>query len=136
MPQVGQIISWPKYRFPEGNVRDKLFVVLNDSSEDDDPCLLLIATAQTHLYGDPPPGCNYDSKVFCVPTEWGECFPQPTLIKVDFIIEKTCMELREQRKKGLKVWKHKLTMDCIGELKECLKMFERDIQPRHYSLIF
>ncbi len=44
MPQAGQIISWPKYRFPEGNIRDKLFVVLNESLKDSDPCLLLLTT--------------------------------------------------------------------------------------------
>ena len=136
MPQVGQIISWPKYKFPEGNVRNKLFVVLNDSSRDNDPCLLLLTTGQIRLYGTHQPGCNYDIKVFYVPTEWGECFPQPTFVKLPLIIEKTCMELWEQYGNGVKVWKRKLTIDCMGKLKDCLKLFEKDIQPRHYSLIF
>ena len=136
MPQAGQIISWPKYRFPEGNIRDKLFVVLNESLKDSDPCLLLLTTSQEKLYRYYHSGCNYDIKVFYVPTEWGECFPQPTFVKLPFIIEKTCMELWEQYENGVKPWKRKLTADCMNNLKGCLKLFQKDIQPRHYSLIF
>jgi len=136
MPQAGQIISWPKYKFPEGNIRNKLFVVLNNSSRDNDPCLLLIATKQIKLYGICQPGCNYDIKGFYVPAEWGECFPEPTLIKLPLIIEKSCMGLREHYEKGVKIWRRKLTTDCMDKLKDCLRLFEKDIQPRHYSLIF
>ena len=136
MPQAGQIISWPKYRFPEGNINDKLFVVLNDSLRENDPCLLLLTTSQEKWYSNYQPGCNHDMKVFYVPTEWGECFPIPTFVKLPFIIEKTCLELWGQYENGVEVWKRKLTVDCMKDLKDCLKLFQKDIQPRHYSLIF
>jgi hypothetical protein len=136
MPQAGQIISWPKYRFPEGNIRDKLFIVLNDSLRESDPCLLLITTGQEKWYRNYQPGCNYDIKTFYIPIEWGECFHKPTFVKLPLIVEKTCLEIWKQYEDGVIVWRRKLAADCMKGLKDCLKLFVKDIQPRHYSIIF
>ena len=46
------------------------------------------------------------------------------------------MELWTQYENGVKVWKHKLTTGCMGSIKGCLKLFQKDIQPRHFLKIF
>ena len=136
MPQIGEIVSWPKYTFPDGGSSDKLFIVLNDALSDDALCLLLITTSQEKLYLNYINGCNYNLKAFHIPLEWGECLPLPTFIELPIIVEKSCLELWGLFANGVKIWRRKLSVNCMNNLKECLKLFSRDIQPRHYSLIF
>jgi len=137
MPQIGQIISWPNYKFPDGGTSPKkLFIVLNDALSDDSPCLLLITTSQEKWYLNYKEGCNHNLNMFYIQPNSGECLPEKTFVELPFIIEKTCKELWGQFEDGVRVWGRKLSRDCMNNLKECLKTFEKDISPKHYSLIF
>jgi hypothetical protein len=137
MPEVGQILHWTKYRFPEGNINDKDFVVINDSSSSDELCLMLITTSQEKQYLGYKDGCNPRHFMFFIPKTWGECFPKPTFIKLPFLVAVPCIELWAKMEEGvIRAWKSRLSADCMTSLKECLKGFSDDIASQYYPLIF
>jgi hypothetical protein len=137
MPQNGQILHWDKYQFPEGNINDKLFVVINDSSCDTDLCLLLITTSNDRLYLGYKDGCNPRHFMFYIPKVWGECFPKPTFVKLPLIISVPCAELWAKIAEGtVYFWKRKLSLNCMVQLKSCLKTYSDDIPLQYHPLIF
>ncbi len=136
MPTTGEIISWPNYPFPDGSHSNKLFVVLNNSSNSEDPCLLLITTAQSKWYPNFQNGCNLKLQCFHIPLEWREGLRKPTFVLLPNILEITCAQLWGMYEDGVVALNIRLSAGCFKKMKECLLLFRGDISPRHYTLIF
>ena len=136
MPLVGQIISWPKYPFPDGLTHDKLFIVLNDSNSSGEPCLLLLVTKQEKHFPGFIDGCNTKLKCFHIPLTWGEPFRVPTFVVFPRIIETTCQRIWAMSNVGVHPLKRKISDACMDKIKECFKRFNDDISEEHRVLIF
>ena len=101
MPTTGQIISWPRYQFPDGTCSNKLFIVLNDSSSSGEPCLLLFTTSQDTRYSNFQNGCNPTLKCFHIPLEWGEGLHKSTFVLLPNILDITCAKLWGMHEDGV-----------------------------------
>lgn len=135
MPQPGQILCYEDYEFENGSRRDKLFVVLN-AADSDTPCLVLKTTSQSRRYEDVKQGCNSQKKVFFVPADWGRCFEVDTYIQVPQVIEISIENLLQGAfSKEIRVV-NSLLPDCFTQLRNCLKLFKKDISQQHWKLIF
>lgn len=136
MPQIGHIISWPNYPFPDGTTSNKLFLVINNSSSSNDPCLFIFATTYKERYRNYHDGCNVSLKCFHIPLSWGEPFREPTFIMFPQIIETTCQRLWGRYADGVYLLRRKVSNTCMEQIKECLQYFSDDISERNKSLMF
>ena len=134
MPSLGDIISYKNFVFSDGDIADKLFVVLNE-----DPCLVLKTTSKPHRYNKASQGCNENLKVFFAPISWQSCFKKDTYIQLPQIFEISTHELLSGGALGsdtIKILKSQISDDCLPELINCLKQFKEDIAEEHWELIF
>lgn len=136
MAQVGQILHYRDFRFEDGSVGNKLFVVLNEA-DINSPCLVLKTTSQPTRYIEASEGCNSGKRVFFIPQNWQECFSLDTYIQLPQIFEISTEELLKGSlaNKSIDVI-GSLSVNCFAQLKNCLKKFRYDISPDHWKLIF
>jgi len=135
MPQPGQILCYKEYEFDDHSKRDKLFVVLNDTDRNS-VCLVLKTTSQSRRYKGVRKGCNPQSKVFFVPTDWEQCFQLDTYIQLPQIIQITTEELLVGDISGRIYVSSSLSVEGFKLLKDCLKQFKKDISQHDWELIF
>jgi len=76
----GDIFLHYKYKFPKGEPKDKLFIILNDYTQDGSSvCLALITTSQERHFPNVLAGCNKGKRVFVIPKD-KESFPKDTYL--------------------------------------------------------
>jgi len=135
MPGSGDILCDDKFKFTDGSIGKKLFVVLNDA-EPPDPWLVVKTTSQSKRYQNVKAGCNVDRRVFYITTSTHQVFKLDTYIQLDEIFEYTATQFISR------TWKKEITPigplspTTFSQLKNCLKKLREDISDKHYNLIF
>ena len=84
MPLAGQILRHKNFVFTDSNVGEKLLVVLN-TCENNQTCLVLKTTSQSKHYPYATPGCNSSKKAYCIYKECEQDFPQDTFVQLDSV---------------------------------------------------
>ena len=136
MPSPGDVFLCKDFRFLEGEIRDKLFVVLNNPKESE-PLLGIITTSQSDRYIGAQQGCNEKLRVFYTPCKWQTCFDVDTYIQMPRIFPFPPDQIVEGGRGGcIKLIKTPLTKDCMDLLRGCLRKFTDDISPIYLSLVF
>lgn len=134
MPDQGDIICVNDFEFEDGSKRDKLFVVLN-VVDGKTPCLVLKTTSQSARYPGVTQGCNAGKKAFFVPSSWEPCFKVDTYIQMPQIFEFSAPELIKGGLNKQIIVINSLSLNCLAQLKNCLKKFKEDISEHHWQII-
>ena len=136
MPSPGDVFLCKEFRFPDGGVFDKLFIVLN-TPRGSEPCLGIVTTSQDHRYAGAQRGCNEDLRVFFAPCNWQTCFDLDTYIQMPRIFPFPADQIVDGGRGGrIKLVKTPLTKDCMDLLRGCLRKFTDDISPIYLNLVF
>ena len=113
MPKPGDILNYRDYEFEDGTKSNKLFVVLNVTTGKT-PCLVLKTTSQSKRYKGATQGCNFNKKVFFVPTSWQTCFDLDTYIQIPQIIEiQSITLLQDGLTKKIVLLQNSLSSNCL-----------------------
>ena len=141
MPNPGDVFNYANFPFPEGNIRNKYFVVLNEvGSEDASECLALITTSRLEHYHGATKGCYQEEAVFII--LGGEAgFTKSTAIKMPSpkrskIYVFTLSQLLILGMSKVVEQSGKLSEQRFRELMNCLKKFKDDIAPEHWKILF
>lgn len=135
MPGSGDILCDDKFKFTDGTMGKKLFVVINDA-EPPEPWLVVKTTSQSKRYQNVKAGCNADRRVFYITTSTHQVFKLDTYIQLDEIFEYTATQFISG------TWKKEITSigqlspTTFSQLKNCLKKLREDISDKHSNLIF
>jgi len=135
MPKPGDVYIYHQFKFSDGSLGEKLFIVLNKPAPNVQ-CLILITTSKSERYVGVTQGCNPGKKVFYIPKEWQK-FDLNTYVqlqKIYSIIPQHIIQFSLDKK-----IEHlfSLTEDCFRQLINCLKKhFKDDISQEHQDIIF
>lgn len=135
MPNAGDVFIVKDYVFPEGDKRDKWFVVLN-TSDLERPCLALMTTSQDRHYQNAVEGCNKNHKCFYIPKSWATCFTLDTYVQLPRIVEFPAGQLLRNGLARRIEFKDPLPANRFAQLKQCLPSFKEDIAAMHWNLIY
>ena len=132
MPLAGQILHHKDFVFRDGATGNKYLIVLN-TCENDQTCLVLKTTSQSKHYPSVTPGCNSCQRVFCIYQECEQDFPKDTYVQMDYIYP---VNVEEQLEKHQISFTGHLTPQCFTSLKKCLRNFRDDIPQRYWTVIY
>ena len=132
MPKAGQILLHKDFVFKDKNIGIKLVVVLN-TCDNNEICLVLKTTSQSKHYIGAYPGCNSGKKCFCVYEECQQGFPTDTFVQLDYVYPINVEHLLKIKK--ITFVDH-LSDICFANLKKCLRNFKEDIPIGFWSLIY
>jgi len=135
MPNPGDVYIHHQFKFGNGSIGKKLFIVLNKPALTA-PCLVLKTTSQSKRYANVNLGCNPTKRVFYVPKEWQK-FEENTYVQLPEIFSIPTQEFIKFSMDKMIELKFSLTEECFGQLKNCLKRyFKNDISQEHQDMIF
>lgn len=132
MHRQGQILQCKDFKFKNGSVANKLFVVL-DTSGTDSSCLVIITTSNQTRYAYAHPGCNSLKSCFYIMTECDQDFNEDTYVQLPRIFEFDVDALLSE--KQLSFIGH-ISDACFANLKKCLRKFKNDISLQHWAKIY
>ena len=135
MPGAGDILCDDRFRFSDGTIGKKLFVVLNDA-DPPDPWLVVKTTSKSKRFANVKAGCNASKRVFYIPGSVQEAFKLDTYIQLDEIFEYTATQFISGSWKKEITSIGQLSAMTFSQLKNCLKKLRDDISEKHYRLIF
>ena len=131
-----EIIFCERFKFPDGFIKDKYFIVLNDPQPNQN-FLVALTTAQELYAGETKkrpliPGCHVPDGCFFIAkdTEW---FPKPTWVCFDFH-EFDQQEALRREQRGVFEKKSSLTLVKFAALIDCIKN-SPDISPDQIQLL-
>jgi len=134
MPGSGDILCDDKFKFTDGSMGKKLFVVLNDA-EPPAPWLVVKTTSQSKRYQNVKAGCNADRRVFYITASSHQVFKLDTYIQLDEIFEYTATQFINGTWNKDITSIGRLSAETFSQLKNCLKKLRDDISAKHYNLI-
>lgn len=133
MPKAGQILYHKNFVYSDGTTGTKLVVVLN-TCENTESCLVLKTTSQSAHYPYATPGCNSWKGMFCIYEECDQYFSKDTYVQMDKIYPINNVKQLLNDKK-LSIADH-LTEVCFKNLRKCLRNFREDIPKQYWSVIY
>jgi hypothetical protein len=132
MHKQGQILLCKDFRFKDGPILDKLFVVL-DTATTDCSCLVIITTSNPSRYAYAISGCNSIKSCFYIPVDCKQDFSEDTYIQLPRIFELNIDDLLSKRE--LSFIGH-ISDRCFTQLKGCLRKFKYDISSQYWARIY
>ena len=136
MTKPGDILYHKQFRFYDGSVKEKLFIILC-SGDEEAPCLALMVTSQNARYEHAVHGCNPRLKVFYIPIIMGEWFEEPTYVSLPYRYPIPIDEIREGIASRIIEIPSQISSRCLSEIKNCLKRnFIRDLSVPEMKRIF
>ena len=132
MPRAGQIVYHKDFIFTDGDAGNKLVVVLN-TCDNRETCLVLKTTSQSARYSYATPGCNSCKKVFCIYEKCEQDFPQDTYVQMDNTYPINVEQLLNAKKVSFVNY---LSEICFANLKRCLRNFRDDIPQQYWATIY
>ena len=132
MPKAGQILYHKNFVFTDGDTGEKLVVVLN-TCDNRETCLVLKTTSQSGRYIYAMPGCNSYKQEFCIYKECEQGFPQKTFIQIDNIYPINVEQLLANKEVS---FVDHLSDVCFTNLKRCLRNFREDIPQQYWNTIY
>ncbi len=132
MHRQGQILLCRDFRFDDGTIANKLFVLL-DTATSDDSCLVLMTTSNKSRYAYATPGCNSLRNCFHVPIDCDQDFHVDTYIQLPRISDLDVDDLLSR--KQLSFIGH-MSDICFTQLKKCLRKFKHDVSLQHWARIY
>jgi len=131
----GGVYFHSQFPFHDGEIGQKLFVVINEPFEDE-PYIILKTTTnfRNKTYKE---GCNAHQGVFYLPANKENAFPKDTLVQ---LLEIYDFSSRAFLKGHLteKVISHigNVSGLTMSQIINCIKQLKDDISEKHYKLIF
>ena len=132
MHRQGQILLCKDFKFKDGSIADKLFVVL-DTAATDYSCLVIITTSNPSRYAYATPGCNSAKSAFYISVDCNQDFSENTYIQLPRIFELDIDALLSKKQIG---FIGHISDICFAQLKKCLRKFKYDISPQHWAKIY
>jgi hypothetical protein len=132
MPEAGQILLHKNFIFEDNTLGIKLVVVLN-TCENNEVCLVVKTTSQSKHYARIHPGCNSMRKCFCIYAECQQGFDTETFVQLDQIYPINVDQLLNS--KQITFVDH-LEKVCFANLKRCLRNYREDIPKAFWALIY
>lgn len=130
----GDIYLHSEFKFSDGTIGRKYFVILYEPDSDESPYLVIKTTSK--ISGTFKIGCNEKRKAFFIPKNNNPVFPADTLLQLHEIFEistaeflKGCITEQVIDHKGV------LANVTISELINCIKKLKEDISEEHFELI-
>lgn len=134
--EAGDILFHSSFKFDDGTTGRKLLIVLNTPDLKKNEPYLIIKTTSRLKGKQMLPGCIAAWNIFYFSPSEGEFFKEPTLLQLDDIYEMDAKTaVRNGFQKNLEI-KGKLSIQTLGQLRNCIKQIKEDISEKHYKLIF
>jgi len=132
MPKAGQILFHKQFVYSDGTTGEKLLVVLN-TCENKDTCLILKTTSKSKWYGYATPGCNSSKRMFCVSKNCEQGFSKDTFVQMNQIYPVNIEDLLRENKI---TFVDRLGDICFNNLKRCLRNYKDDIPQQYWTAIY
>ena len=132
MPRAGQVLYHKDFIFTDGDTGNKLVVVLN-TCDNRETCLVLKTTSQSARCPYATPGCNSRKKAFCVYEECEQGFCEDTYVQMDNIYPINVEQLLNTKQVS---FVDHLSGICFANLKRCLRNFRDDIPQQYWATIY
>lgn len=132
MPFKGEVYYSDKFQFSDGNIGQKLFIILNNPSGTEP--YIVAKTTTTKPNRQYKTGCNHDLGIFFIQGE-KECFPDDTFIQLIELYPFTNNDfLKGHFDVSLK--RIDVLSDlCLRQILNCLKRMREDIPQQYFKLI-
>jgi len=131
MPYKGEVYYSEKFKFYDGEIGQKLFIVLNNPSGTE-PYIVAKTTSQPIMKYNL--GCNPGSGIFFIKSNM-ECFPKDTFIQLIELYPFTNKDfLSGHFEVSLKKIDN-LSELCFRQIINCIKRMKDDIPQQYYKLI-
>ncbi len=114
----GDVFFCEDFQFADGELGDKLFVILNNATAEKPFIAVLTTSKQKDRYDRP--GCYADNGYFFIAPNT-EGFPLPTWIKFNQIYPFTYAEGTEKEKKGRFRFRYCIREERMNEIIKCIK---------------
>ncbi|MGA9364782.1 MAG: hypothetical protein WBW16_10470 [Bacteroidota bacterium] len=134
MPSTGDIYFHKSFKFKDGAIGEKLFVVLNEPNLDRNEPYLVVKTTSQFQKENLKEGCNPALRGFFVPGK-KEIFDLDTLIQLTDIYEFDAGALIRDGIDKFLFRKGTLTKLTITQIINCLKRLKEDISVKHFEMI-
>ena len=132
MPIKGQILRHKKFIYSDGTIGEKLVIVLN-TCNNNETCLVLKTTSQSKRYPNAIPGCNSSKCIYCIYEECCQGFAKETYVQMDNIYPINIEQLLNDK---LVTFIDHLSEVCYTNLKKCLRNFREDIPQQYWNTIY
>jgi len=132
MPRAGQVLNHKAFVFTDGEIGNKLVVVLN-TGDNSETSLVLKTTSKSERYSYATPGCNSYKQIYCIFKECDQGFPEDTYVQVDNIYPINIEQLLRDKKVS---FVGHLSDVCFKNLKRCLRNFRTDIPKQYWAIIY
>ena len=134
MPTAGHILFCKDFVFTNKSTGKKLVIVLN-TCDNKETCLVLKTTKQKRHYYFSYPGCNSLKKCFCIYAECkqGGFDEEYTFVQLDHIYPINVDELLNVKQI---IFLDRMSDICFANLKRCLRNYKDDIPAQFWSLIY
>ena len=135
MPQLGDVLFDKSFRFNDGTIGEKLFIVLNNPKQNE-PYLVVKTTSQQDRYKNYKYGCNSELQIFYIPAGQDN-FSKDTFIQLNYIYAYSLKNMlsKSMITKTLE-FKEKIADSTARQLLKCLKKLKYDISSSYYKMIF
>lgn len=133
MPIAGHILFCKDFVFTDESTGKKLVIVLN-TCDNKETCLVLKTTSQSKHYSHSHSGCNSLKKCFCIYAECKQGFDEEyTFVQLDQIYPINVAELLNAKQIS---FIDRISDICFTNLKRCLRNYKDDIPIQFWSLIY
>lgn len=130
----GAVYFHLQFPFHDGQIGQKLFVVLNDPINDEP--YLVVKTTSNIRERKYQKGCNPQWGEFFIPSGTGALFEKQTIIQLLEIFEFSAQEfLKGSLQEKVISLKGKLNTRTVAELINCVRKLKDDISEKHFKMI-
>lgn len=130
----GAILFHHSFKFKDGEIGEKLIVVLNNPNLQNDEPYLVCRTTSKEGKRKRKPACDIDQSTFFIPED-NASFRSDTWLQLYEIYEIDAQSLLNDRSEGQLDFLDQLPQEITRQLMNCLKNME-DISIEHLVLIF
>lgn len=134
MYKRGSVYYHPNYIYRNGNIQDKLLVVLNKLHVNDQPVIIIpVTTDKNNKYRK---GCNPNSHYFRIDAN-EDYFPNNSLLPLDlYYFQMECSIVTAKIKEGTMSFRTQLKEQTINSIVNCLKQIKNDIETELHPYLF
>jgi hypothetical protein len=133
MPQQGEIYYYSDFKFYDGTIGSKLFIVLNNPKPGE-PYIVVKTTSQKPRK-TPKEFCNPDIKIFYIKGE-NESFKKDTFVQLHEYYPFTDNDFLQGHFKVFLVHIGCLSNLCIRQLLNCIYKIKEDVPLQYFKLIY
>lgn len=132
MPCKGEIYFSKDFKYSDGEVGKKLFIILNNPKKDEPYVVVKTTTERPKTqYRE---GCNSNLRLFYIKAGC-ESFPEDTFIQFHELYPFTNYDFVKGHFKATISKKGELSDLCIRQILNCLRKIKEDISQQYYKLI-